>query len=196
MIIKLKQNLAQAQSRIKKYADKKRVDREFIVGAVVYLKLQPYRHTAFGLHQNLKLKTKYYGPFRVMERIGPSAYKLQLPASVAIQPVFHVSQLKQHIGPKALPQANVPLGTPEGYIKIAPSSVLDTRALPRNDEIVTQWKILWANLDSSQATWEDKFFIKSAFPEFYTKTIQEWWPNKTSCGQEQSQGGGGGLSEP
>jgi hypothetical protein len=72
MIIKLKQNLAQAQSRIKKYADKKRVDREFIVGAVVYLKLQPYRHTAFGLHQNLKLTTKYYGPFRVMERIGPS----------------------------------------------------------------------------------------------------------------------------
>jgi hypothetical protein len=58
---------------------------------MVYLKLQPFMHNAFGLHQNFKLTTKYYGPFKVMEKIGPTAYKLQLLESVAIHPVFHVS---------------------------------------------------------------------------------------------------------
>jgi hypothetical protein len=103
MITKLRENLAQAQARIKKYADNKRTEREFVVGDMAYLKLQPFRHHAFGLHQNLKLTTKYYGPFRVLERIGTTAYKLQLPDDVGIHHVFHVSQLKKHLGPKVVP---------------------------------------------------------------------------------------------
>jgi hypothetical protein len=69
-------------------------------------------------------------------------------------------------------------------------SVLDTRALPCHDEIVTQWKIQWLNVPKNQATWEGKFFIKDVFSEFYTKTICEWWPQNDSRGQESSQGGG------
>jgi transposase InsO family protein len=91
MLIRLKQNLAQAQSRIKKYANKNRSKREFKVGDMVYLKLQPFRYHAFGLHQSLKLTTKFYGPFRVLKKIGSAAYKLQLLESAAIHPVFHVS---------------------------------------------------------------------------------------------------------
>jgi hypothetical protein len=37
---------------------------------MVYLKFQPFRHNAFGLHQNLKLTTKYYVPFKILEKIG------------------------------------------------------------------------------------------------------------------------------
>jgi hypothetical protein len=70
---------------------------------MVYLKLQPYRLHAFDLPKHLKLMTKYYGPFRVIAKIGPAAYKLQLPSSTEIHHVFHVSQLKKHIGPKAIP---------------------------------------------------------------------------------------------
>jgi hypothetical protein len=74
------------------------------VGDMVYLKLQPFRQNNFGLHQSLKLTPKYYGPFIVLEKIGPSAYKLQLHESVEIHPIFHVSQLKKHLGPKVVPQ--------------------------------------------------------------------------------------------
>lgn len=57
----------------------KRYERSFQVGDLVYLEMQPFRQTAFGLRNSLKLTTKYYGPFLVIERIGTVAYKLQLP---------------------------------------------------------------------------------------------------------------------
>jgi hypothetical protein len=97
---------------------------------MVHLKLQPFRQLAFGLHQNLKLATKFHGTFKILDKIGSAAYRLQLPSFVEIHPVFHVSQLKKHIGPKAVPQQNLPLVTAEGYIKIDPIAVFDTRALP------------------------------------------------------------------
>jgi hypothetical protein len=143
MLSKLKENLTQAQQRTKKYADKNRSDRVFNVGEMVYLMLQPYIHNAFGLHQNLKLTTKFYGPFKIMEKIGNAAFKLQLHDGADIHPVFHVSQLKQHIGPKVVPQSNLPLVTSDGYLKPEPTVVFDTRALQRRDVVVTQWLIHW-----------------------------------------------------
>jgi hypothetical protein len=50
MLVKLRENLAQAQQKMKKkFANKKRSDREFLIGDMVYLKLQPYRQHAFEL---------------------------------------------------------------------------------------------------------------------------------------------------
>ena len=49
MIKTLQQNLAQAQQRMKKFADQNRTEREFAEGDVVYLKMQPYREIALGL---------------------------------------------------------------------------------------------------------------------------------------------------
>jgi hypothetical protein len=129
-----------------------------------------------------------------LEKIGTASYKLQLPANADIHPVLHVSQLKKHLGPKIVPQANLLMVTPEGYIKVAPVAVLDTRALPRGDVIITQCQVQWENLQPEQATWEDKMFITSSFPEFYAKIIQEWWPNGVPCGQGNPQGRGWGLS--
>jgi hypothetical protein len=103
MINRLKANLAQAQARIKKFVDSKRMERQFNLGDMVYLKLQPFRLTDFGINQHFKLSTKFYGPFRVIEKVDTAAYRLQLPDNAEIHPVFHVSQLKQHLGPKAAP---------------------------------------------------------------------------------------------
>jgi hypothetical protein len=190
MISRLRHNLIQAQERMKKFADNKRTERKFEVGDMVYLRLQPFRHNAFNLHQSLKLTTKYYGPFRVLEKVGDVTYKIQLPSTADIHPIFHVSQLKKHLGTRAVPQDNLPLVTSDGYIKTEPLEVLDTRAIPHKDEIITQWKIQWENLSEDQSTWEDKFFIKATFPAFYHQTLCKWWPENASCGQEPSQGGG------
>lgn len=94
---------------MKHFADMNRTERVLTVGELVYLKMQPYRHNSLGLHSSLKLHSKYYGPFRVLERIGSVAYKLLSPASSQIHPVFHVSQLKKHIGPKVVPEPGLPL---------------------------------------------------------------------------------------
>jgi hypothetical protein len=69
---------------------------------MVYLKLQPYWHTSLSAHRCLKLHPKYYGTFRILHKIGKTAYKL-LPADCQLHDVFHVSQLKQHLGPQAVP---------------------------------------------------------------------------------------------
>lgn len=112
----IKDNLTKAQSRIKHQANKHRSEREFVVGDMVYLKLQPYRHTSLSIHDFLKLHSKYYGPFRVLEKIGKAAYKLLLPEHCQLHPVFHVSQLKQHIGPQVVPTPHLPLIDKDGNI--------------------------------------------------------------------------------
>jgi hypothetical protein len=72
-------NLRKAQARIKHQADKHRSERTLEIGDMVYLKIQPYRHTSLSIHRSLKLHSKFYGPFRVLEKIGKVAYKLLLP---------------------------------------------------------------------------------------------------------------------
>lgn len=118
---------------------------------MVYLKMQPYRTTAFGLKHALKLGSKFYWPFRVMHKVGKVAYKLQLPKHVGIHLVFHVSQLKKHFRSKVVLSPELPLVGEEGRIKTKPIQVLEARSLPRSNILVTQW----INLPSKNATWED-----------------------------------------
>lgn len=68
--IQLKQNLRKAQERMKQYADKNRIERNFEVGEWVYLKLQPLTQTSIAMRKNLKLASKYYGPYEVQQRVG------------------------------------------------------------------------------------------------------------------------------
>jgi hypothetical protein len=180
LLAKLKDNLTQAQARMKKYADQKRTERSFDIGDMVYLRMQPYRLAAFGIRQSIKLTTKFYGPFRVLEKVGTLAYRLLLPEGVNIHPVFHVSQLKKHLGSHAIPQQGLPLLGDDGKIKTEPLHVLETRSLPRNGILVTQWLVEWENLSPTEASWEDANFIKRVFPAFYSKTIQSWFPAATT----------------
>jgi hypothetical protein len=171
----LKQNLLVAQQRMKKFADQNRVERVFQEGDMVYLKLQPYRLQAFGLRNSLKLQTKFYGPFRIIQKVGQVAYKLLLPEGTQIHPVFHVSQLKRHLGPKAIPIPHLPLIDDKGMIHTTPVAVLQTRQIPRNNLPVVQWLVQWDNLPTGDATWEDADFIKHTFPDFFKSTIQAWF---------------------
>lgn len=94
----LKQHLQCAQQRMKSQADKNRSERPFSVGESVYLKLQPYIQTSVIPRSNNKLSFKFFGPYEILEKIGPVAYKLQLPSTSVIHPAFHVSQLKKAPG--------------------------------------------------------------------------------------------------
>jgi hypothetical protein len=80
--------------------------------------------------------------------------------------VFHVSQLKKHIGNKVVPRPHLPLTNNEGNIKMQPKSLLNRRLIPQNNEHVVQWLIKWANLPEEPATWEDADFIRTIFPDF------------------------------
>lgn len=166
----IKENLLRAQARMKHYADRKRSERTLEVGDMVYLKLQPYRHTTLSIHKCLKLHSKYYGPFRVLQKIGAVSYKLLLPDDCKLHHTFHVSQLKKHLGPAAVPNPMLPLLNPDGTILLEPEQLLERKLIPRKHgdiEIpVVRWLIKWSNLPLEEATWEDAPFIQKVFPSF------------------------------
>ncbi|KAL0318286.1 UNVERIFIED_CONTAM: Transposon Ty3-G Gag-Pol polyprotein [Sesamum angustifolium] len=86
----LKDNLQQAQHN-QPYADKKITEREFQIGDEVFLRLTPYKQTTVAMRRQLKLSAKYFGPYKVIEKIGNVAYKLALPPSSRIHPWSHSS---------------------------------------------------------------------------------------------------------
>lgn len=94
------------------------------------------------------------------------AYRLQLPESATIYLVFHVSQLKKHLGSQAVPIPGLPLVREDGKIKTEPVAVLDRRIVPHRNEPVAQWLIWWLNLGPEDATWEDTMFIQNTFSKF------------------------------
>ncbi|KAL8273027.1 hypothetical protein Esti_003080 [Eimeria stiedai] len=72
----------------KAFADASRRPLEFSVGDLVW---DSTRYIA--ARGCAKCQQRHIGPHRILERIGPAAYKLQVPPSMPIHPVFHVSLL-------------------------------------------------------------------------------------------------------
>nr|GEU33528.1 putative reverse transcriptase domain-containing protein [Tanacetum cinerariifolium] len=75
---------------------------EFEVGDIVMLKVSPWKGVIrFG--KRGKLSPWYVGPFKIIERIGPVAYKLELPKKLyGIHNTFYVSSLKKFLEDKNL----------------------------------------------------------------------------------------------
>ncbi|KAJ4764940.1 polyprotein [Rhynchospora pubera] len=162
----IRDNLLKAQDRMKKYADLKRTERQFQVGDRVYLKVQPYRQNSLSGQLHTKLTSKYYGPYEVLECVGPVAYKLQLPLNSLIHPVVHVSQLKKHISRTIVPSQTLPWVVPEGNLRVAPERIIERRLFKRGNVGIPQLKIQWINLPPEDATWEDYVTIQRDYPDF------------------------------
>ncbi|KAA3488295.1 ty3-gypsy sub-class retrotransposonable element polyprotein [Gossypium australe] len=92
----IRARLKEASDRQKSYADLKRKEIEFSVGDQVFLKVSPWKKILrFG--RKGKLSPRFIKPYRVLKRVGPVAYQLQLPPELSqIHSVFHVSMLRRY----------------------------------------------------------------------------------------------------
>jgi hypothetical protein len=136
----LKQNIKTSQNRMKQVYDRRHREKDYAVGDWVYLRLQPYRQTSISLRKNLKLAPRYYGPLKVLQRIGAVAYKLDLPAESKIHPVFHVSLLKEKLGKHTSSQPQLPLVLEaNGEVAVRPQAILDQRRRRNQQEVLVHW---------------------------------------------------------
>ncbi|GJT85540.1 putative reverse transcriptase domain-containing protein [Tanacetum coccineum] len=79
------------------YADNRRKPLEFSVGVKVLLMVSPWRGVV-RFDKRSKLSPRYVGPFEVVERVGPVAYRLRLSQElIGIHDTFHVSNLKKYL---------------------------------------------------------------------------------------------------
>ncbi|CAH9099513.1 unnamed protein product [Cuscuta epithymum] len=164
MIKELKQNLAMAQNRMKQQADKNRRDVQLEVGDRVFLKIQPYKMKSLAKRLNQKLSPRFYGPFEVIEKINPVAYKLKLPDGCKVHPVFHVSLLKKTVVPNIPTQPLPGCLTEEWELQTEPEEVLAAReSINGSKEILVHWK----DLPSFEDSWEELSEFQSLFPNFH-----------------------------
>ena len=151
---------------MKKYADQKCRLEEWKVGDMVLVKLQPYKQHSIALRKNQKLSLRYFGPFQIIERVGPVAYKLLLPSTAKIHPVFHASQLKLCRGDHIHPYVPLPITTDDSSPVIKPTAILKSRVAIKGSQQVQQHLIQWEGMDESQSTWEHHSALQKAYPDF------------------------------
>ena len=145
---------------MKQVYDKKHVDKEFQVGDWVYLKLQSYHQTSVERRLNHKLSPRFFGPYRVIAKIGAVAYKLELPPGSRVHRVFHVSLLKRKLGDQDVMVSHPPQW--ELLSAQEPVKTLATRMVNGKEELM----IHWTGNTKEEATWEDKETLKDQFPDF------------------------------
>ncbi|PKI41782.1 hypothetical protein CRG98_037817 [Punica granatum] len=164
MIRILKHHLKRAQDRIKAHADKKRSERENSMGDWIYLKLQPYRQGTVVNKSSEKLSPRFFGPYEIVDKIGKIVYKLRLPPTAQIHPVFHVSQLKKAIGTAncstELPMAD----NSSGDQPKQPATVLEHKMVKRGNKAAAQVLVHWVNTSPTEATWEYADELRWRFP--------------------------------
>lgn len=125
LLLKLKNRLEKAQVAMKVHVDSKRHDVSFKVGDWVYVKLRPYCQSSVSGAAYHKLSKCFYGPSQVTERIGAVAYRLNLPLTSKIHPVFHYSLLKLHQGPLTHVINPLPPDVHDNHPLVEPLAILD-----------------------------------------------------------------------
>jgi hypothetical protein len=99
----------------------------------------------------------------VISKIRSVAYKLDLPPTTLIHPVFHVSQLKRHAGNHTM--QGTPPTTPQTPV-LQPRTILERQIAKRQNQAITQVLIHWEGLSPADATWEYIDELKWRFPQF------------------------------
>ncbi|GJV86090.1 hypothetical protein Tco_1525988 [Tanacetum coccineum] len=157
-----------ARDRQKSYADKRRRPLEFEVGDKVMLKVAPWKGVVrFG--KRGKLNPRYIGPFRIIERIGPVAYRLELPQELSrVHNVFHVCNLKKCLSDDTLviPLEEIQLDDKLNFVE-EPVEITDHEVKQLKRSRIPIIKVRWNARRGPEYTWEREDQFKSKYPHLF-----------------------------
>ena len=112
-----------------------------------------------GIHRfNVKgkLAPRYVGPFKVLERKGEVAYRLELPPSLSgVHDVFHISQLKKCLRVTEEQAALDGLEVQEDLTYTEhPMKILETSERVTRNKCIKMCRVQWSHHSEAEATWE------------------------------------------
>ncbi|GKE22377.1 putative reverse transcriptase domain-containing protein [Tanacetum coccineum] len=170
-IIQIKQRMQVAHDRQKSYADLKRKPMEFQVGDKVMLKVSPWKGVVrFG--KRGKLNPRYVGPFKVLEKVGSVAYKLELPEELSrVHNTFHVSNLKKCYAdePLAVPLDGLHFDDKLQFVE-EPVKIMDREVKQLRRSRVPIVKVRWNSRRGPEFTWEREDQFRKKYPHLFAKT--------------------------
>ncbi|WVZ63550.1 hypothetical protein U9M48_013174 [Paspalum notatum var. saurae] len=166
-----------SKSKQKSDTDKRRRPLAFEKDNHVYLRVSPMKGVhRFGVKE--KLAPRYVGPFKILERCGPVAYRLELPPHLtAVHDVFHVSQLKKclRVLEEAVDTSQIQI-EPDLTYEEKPKKVLDQKQRSTRRKTVNFHKVHWSNHSEEEATWETEEYLQTKYLDFLQSTPNEWDP--------------------
>ncbi|WVZ58178.1 hypothetical protein U9M48_008473 [Paspalum notatum var. saurae] len=168
----VRENLRVAQSRQKSYADVRRRDLTFKVDDFVYLKVSSMRGIR-RFNMKGKLAPRYIGPFKIVERKGEVAYKLELPSNLSgIHDVFHVSQIKKCL---TVPEEQAPLEGLDVQEDVTytehPVKILETSERVTRNRRVKICRVQWKHHTEDEATWEREEELRATYLGLFANHI-------------------------
>ncbi|KAI3774607.1 hypothetical protein L1987_49166 [Smallanthus sonchifolius] len=170
-IFKIKDRLKAARDRQKSYADNRRKPLEFQIGDRVMLKVSPWKGVArFG--NRGKLNPRYVGPFEILARVGPVAYKLKLPQELNnVHDTFHVSNLKKCLSDETLiiPPDEIHIDDKLHFIE-EPIEISDWKVQKLRRSRIKLVKVRWNSKRGPEYTWEREDQMKTRYPSLFKDT--------------------------
>jgi hypothetical protein len=134
----------------------RRKNLEFTVADIVFLRMAPMKGvTRFG--KKGKLNPRYIGPFKILERVGPVAYRLPLPPGLAnIHDIFHISMLRKYIPDPSHVIRYEPLQQGDLAYEEVSVKVLDHKVQELHMKSISLVKVLWRHHEIEEVSWELK----------------------------------------
>ena len=149
--------------------DKRRRDLQFKVGDKVFLKFSPWKGILrFG--RRGKLRPRYIRPYEIISRVGPVAYRLDLPPELSkVHNVFHVSMLRKYILDPSHILRDQPVELKDNLTyKEQPMKIVDRREQILRNKVIPLVKVLWWNHEIKEATWESEAQMRSQYPQLFS----------------------------
>ncbi|GKE31898.1 putative reverse transcriptase domain-containing protein [Tanacetum coccineum] len=180
-IVQIKNRLLTTRSRQKSYVDKRAKPLEFEVGDMVLLKVSPWKGDVhFG--KRGKLNPRYIRPFKILARVGPVAYTLDLPEELkGIHSTFHVSNLKGCLeeGEIVVSMDEIQLDDKLDVIE-EPVEVVDREVKRLKQSQIPIVKVRWNSQRGPEFTWEREDQIKKKYPHLFTSKDEARKEDKSS----------------